>query len=476
MSWDGLIPLSVDLFFLGGMLLLFIVDLAIPKLGRAAGYIAALVLAATFIASFYLPSEGEALLSTYQGGAWPLFFKRLFLVGGFLTVLGGIDFVATRYTYRQAEYYLLLMASIWGMMLLPGARELILLLVCFELMGLPLYFLAAFGKNDTVNGEASTSPEAGLKLYLVGAVSTTVTLLGISLLYGMAGSTHIAALAQAPLEPLLLLGMALVIAGMGYKIGVAPFHMWVADTYEGAGTPFVAFLSVAPKAAGFAALIAIFIGAFQEKTVFWVPAIVALSAFTLVVGNLLALAQTNIKRMLAFSGVGQIGYMLMGLACANELGMGMLLFYLAGYVVTNIGAFMIVEALARSGGDDSISSFNGLGQRSPWLGLAMLLFVLSLAGIPFVVGFWAKLYVFMAAWNSGLEWLVIAGAAIAVLGLFYYLQVARAIYMKPAASDAPIKTGMSLAFTIVICLAAVVGMGAYPEPFLNAVRVAVAGF
>lgn len=476
MSLEGLQPLSVDLFFCAGIFLVFLVDLVFPRAGKALGVLTLTVMLATLLASFFLPTDGKALLATYEGGPWVLVFKRILLVAGGLSVLGGLDFVAERYPKRQGEYYLLLMVSLLGMMILPGARELILLLVAFELMSLPLYALASFGKVDSYDESENNSAEAGLKLFIVGAVSTVFTTLGIAMLYGMAGSTLVSALATMPTEPLALLGMVFVIGGMAYKIGTAPFHMWVPDTYEGAGTPFVGFLSVAPKLAGFAALITIFVGALGERTVLWVPIVMALSILTMVVGNLLALAQNNIKRLLAFSGVGQVGYMLMGLACADSLGLGMVVFYGAGYVVTNIGAFMVVQALAQNGGNDSVQSFDGLARRSPYLGLAMLLFLLSLAGIPFVVGFWAKLYVFMAAWQAGLFWLVLLGAALAVLGLFYYLQIARAMYMKPASDESTIKTGLPLGLGIALCLAAVVGMGLVPGPFVEVAKHAAAGF
>jgi NADH-quinone oxidoreductase subunit N len=204
--------------------------------------------------------------------------------------------------------------------------------------------------------------------------------------------------------------------------------------------------------------------------------IAALSLVTILVGNLLALPQRNVKRLLAFSGVAQIGYMLMAFASASTEGLGVLLFYAAGYTVTNMGAFLIVQALAAAGGDDSIDSFDGLSQRSPGLALSMLLFLLSLAGIPFVVGFWGKLYVFIAAWHAGLGWLVVVGAVLAVVALFYYLQIARAMYIQPARERRPIALSRSLKLAIAICTAFVVGMGAWPNPFVVATSEAARHF
>jgi NADH-quinone oxidoreductase subunit N len=467
MSWEQFSPLSLDLLLAGGILLLLAIDMIFPRLGRANAALTALILAGVLGASFVVDTRGSAIGGTYVGGAWPLLFKRIFLGAGIIATLGSAAHVERHYPRRQGEYYLLLLFSLLGMTLLAGTQDLILLLVCFELMSLPLAILSAFDKNDRENGEQRT-PEGALKFYLVGITSTAMTLLGISLLFGMAQTTNIGQLGASLPTPLSTLGMMLVLAGLGFKIGVVPFHMWVPDTYQGSGTPFVSLLSVAPKIAGFAVFALLFLEGLGSWSREWLPAIAALSLVTIVVGNLLALPQRNVKRLLAFSGVAQIGYMLMAFASASVEGLGVLLFYAAGYTVTNMGAFLIVQAIAASGGDDSIESFDGLSQRAPGLALAMLLFLLSLAGIPFVVGFWGKLYVFIAAWHAGLAGLVVVGAVLAVVALFYYLQVARAMYILPPREGRPIAVSRSLKLAIAICTVFVVGMGAFPNPFVTA--------
>jgi NADH-quinone oxidoreductase subunit N len=467
MSWDQLSPLSLDMLLAGGILLLLLVDMIFPRLGRGNAKLTAAMLAAVFAASFTLDTGGSAIGGAYVGGAWPLLFKRIFLIAGIIATLGSSAHVERCYPYRQGEYYLLLLFSLLGMTLLAGAQDLILLLVCFELMSLPLAVLAAFDKNDSDRGQPRT-PEGALKFYLVGVTSTAITLLGISLVFGMAQTTNIAELGAAASTPLSTLGMLLVISGLGFKIGVVPFHMWVPDTYQNSGTPFVSLLSVAPKLAGFAVFSLLFLQGLGGWSHDWVPLIVALSLVTILAGNLLALPQTNVKRLLAFSGVAQIGYMLMAFASNSSEGLGVLLFYAAGYTVTNMGAFLVVQAVAAAGGDDSIDSFDGLSQRAPGLALSMLLFLLSLAGIPFVVGFWGKLYVFIAAWHAGLGWLVVVGAVLAVVALYYYLQVARAMYINPAREQRHIAISGSLKLAIIICIAFVVGMGAWPSPFVEA--------
>ncbi len=477
-------PIQLDLLLAAGCLLVFIADLIIGESpSRAIGYLTATILAGVFATSFTLDTSGTAFSGAYVGGAWPLFFKRVFLVGAFLATLGSIDHVAERQPRRQGEYYLLVLFSVLGMTLLPGARDLILLIVCFELMGIPLYILASYAKADHAVGRGRNGPEAAIKLYLIGATSTAITLFGMSLVVGLAGSTSIDVLAQTEASPLFGLGVLMVIAGMGFKIGVAPFHMWVPDTYEGAPTPFVAFLSVAPKGAGFAALFTLLHAGFGAHATTWTPVLVGLTIATLVVGNLLALPQTNIKRLLAFSGVAQVGYMLMAFLDGSAFSGGMVLFYLAAYTVTNIGAFLVVEAVAASsgpsgehGGDDQIVELDGLYRRSPAMAFAMVLFLLSLAGIPFVAGFWAKLYVFMAAWQAGHIWLVLLGSLLAVVALFYYLQVVRAMYMNEPRVDARVRVEPAVAVAIGLCLFGVVAMGVVPGVFLEAARAAADAF
>jgi NADH-quinone oxidoreductase subunit N len=242
--------------------------------------------------------------------------------------------------------------------------------------------------------------------------------------------------------------------------------MWIPDTYEGAPTPVVTFISVAPKAAGLAILAQLLMTHYGSLLRISFALLVILTVVTIVAGNILALNKDNIKRLFGYSGVAHMGFFIMALVSPPD-GIAMMLFYTIGYMFTNIGAFLIIHAVKENGGDDSLTSFDGLTQRSGWLGMAMLLFLLSLAGIPFVVGFWAKLYVFMAAWSAKLYWLVILGAIMSVVGLFYYLRIARAMFMNPPIETSPVEADGPTACAIFICLIFVVGMGAMPRPFLN---------
>src|SRR6266511_4942691 len=334
-----------------------------------------------------------------------------------------------------------MLASLLGMFVLASARELILLFVAFELMSIPLYVISGFRKRE---GEAV---EAALKFFLIGTVSSAFIVYGLSFVYGVARTTDLSAVATALQDghPLLVLGMVLTLGGLGFKIAAFPFHMWVPDTYEAASTPFVAWLSVAPKAAGFVGLFRVYFDGMGSEAGLWGPMAAGLAALTIVGGNLMALPQRNTKRLLAYSGIAHIGYMLVGFAAASAAGTAMVLFYLVAYVFGNMGAFLMVEAVARSEGSEHVSAFRGLAQRSPLLALAMLLFLLSLGGIPFVVGFWAKLYVFWAAAQQGLYWLVLLGAVLTVVALFYYLLVAKAMYIEAPSTTTRVRLEPALA-------------------------------
>ncbi len=467
-------PLLLDLALFGLALLVFAADLVMPAVERRGlGHIACAGLVLILAASFVVDVRGEAFGGAFVADDLALWFKRTFLAAGALTVLVSVDPVEERFARRQGEYHLMLLFSLLGMSLLASARELMLLVVAFELMSLPLYVLAAYDKTERAGTEAA------LKLFLVGATSIAITLYGLSLVYGATGTTmipQIAGHAAAGASPLLVVGLFATLAGMGFKIGAVPFHMWVPDTYQGAFTPFVGFLSVAPKAAGFAALIRLYSEGFAPLAERYAAVLFVLCALTLVVGNLLALPQDNVKRLLAYSGVAQIGYMLLGLVAHTGEGLGMLGFYVLTYVFTNIGAFAVVAAVGKATGSDDIGAYRGLARRNPALAFAMLLFLLSLGGIPFVAGFWAKLGVFIAAWNAGHGALVLLGALFAVVGVFYYLRLARSIYLEdPEPGASAVRVPAAQAIALGICAAAIVVIGVYPRPLVDAALAAGSG-
>ena len=463
--------LALELGVAALALIVFLLGLGGRERGsREAGLVTAVGLAGLFGLSLVIDARGPLFDGAFIVDGLAVFLKQVFLLATLLAVVGGLarrDGVERR---RGLEYHVLVLTALLGMMVLASARELVLLFVAFELMSIPLYVLAGFVKRD------ARAVEASLKFFLVGSLSTAFLAYGLSFVYGVAGSTRLDVVARAvgAGDPLLILGLALVLGGVGFKIAAFPFHMWVPDTYEAAATPFVAWLSVAPKAAGFAVLLRIFVERAGPAAGLWAGAAALLGALTIVAGNVLAIPQTDAKRLLAYSGIAHIGYMLLGVAALSTEGVAMLLFYLVAYLFSNMGAFMVVEAVAEAEGTSALRAFRGLAQRSPALGLAMLLFLLSLAGIPFVVGFWAKLYILWAAAQAGLYGLVLLAAVMTVVALFYYLQVAKQMYIDAPARPTPVPVATPLVLVLVVSAAAVVLLGLYPGPLLDAAMRAAA--
>ncbi len=453
-------------FGLGALLLVvFVVNLLLTGDDRRpVAWLATLGTLVLAILAFVTPPSGAALGGMFVQDGLAVFAKRLFLAATFIGLLGGLSQPSTAYIRRAGEYHLLVLSSLLGMLVLASSRDLILIFVAFELMSIPLYVLAGFAKRD---GRAI---EASLKFFLVGSVSSAIMAYGLSFVYGAAGTTELGRIAREGIaaNPLLLLGFLLAFAGFAFKIAAFPFHMWVPDTYQAAGTPFVAWLSVTPKAAGFVALFRVYFEGVGDRVVFWVPVFAALATITIIAGNLMALPQQNAKRLFAYSGIAHIGYMLVGLAAASSAGTAMVLFYLVAYVFGNMGAFLVIEAVSRSEGSEQLSAFRGLAQRSPVLSLAMLLFLLSLGGIPFVAGFWAKLYVFWAAAEQGLYWLVLIGAVLTVVALFYYLMVAKQMYILAPVRQERVHLAPALALSVILCVIGIVVLGVYPKPLVMA--------
>ena len=437
---------------------------------RVIGWISLVGLLVVFALIFFARDGATLFSGSFVNDGLAIFSKKLFVASAALSVLASLTVRQGSLARRAAEYHFVLLTSVLGMLVLASARELILLFVSFELMSIPLYVLTGFVKRD------DAAPEAALKFFLVGTASSAVIVYGISFIFGVDGSTELAAIpaALSTGDSMMLLGMTLLLAGLGFKIAAFPFHMWAPDTYEAASTPFVAWLAVAPKAAGFIAIIRLYVEGVGAAALVWMPVVAAVAGMTIITGNLMAIPQHNIKRLLAYSGIAHIGYMLVGLAALTANGIAMVLFYLIAYLFGNMGAFFVVEAVARSENSEEIDAYKGLAQRSPLLALAMLVFLLSLGGIPFVAGFWAKLYVFLAAIDRGMYGLVFLGAVLTVVALYYYLLVARRMYIEEPVRTGRIKVSPLLGLAILICIVGVVGIGAWPGPWVTATQRAAA--
>jgi NADH-quinone oxidoreductase subunit N len=458
---------EISLLVLAGLILL--VD-AVWRNGarRALGWVTAAGLAIILVLTF-LFSWPDASQSLIFGGMlrhdWPAFtFKILLLFSAVVTALLSIGM---KQLGERGEYYALLVITVMGMNLMASAADLVMLYLAIETTSIPLYVLAGFLKGD------DKSTESGLKYFLFGAMASTVMLYGFSLIYGFSGETNLYSLAASvqaqQISPWLIGGAALlVIAGFAFKISAVPFHFWAPDVYEGAPTPITAYISTASKAAGFAVLVRVMLAVFPAVEAYWTAILSAMAVVTMTLGNLLALAQTNIKRLLAYSSIAHAGYILIGVVAISSLGVASALLYLIAYVLTNLVAFTVVILFARSAGSEEIADYAGLSRRSPWLGLSLLVAFLSLAGMPPFAGFIAKVYVFAAAVQSGLIWLAFVGVINAIIGLYYYLTVLKVVYLyRSEDEDKRIVVPGAHAFALISCVIAVLVIGVLSGPWLD---------
>jgi NADH-quinone oxidoreductase subunit N len=453
--------------------LVIFVNLIRPDGARRASLFVALagIVAAAAVTVSLVGQNAIAFYGTLVVDDYAIFFKLAFLLAAALVALSAVPFLE-RDPGREGEFYALMMLSTTGMMLMAGTRELISIYLALELTSISLYILAGVAKRDR------KSSEAALKYLLLGALASAVLLYGMALLYGLSGTTELAGIAEAVAlgtSPALLLAMALVAAGFGFKIAAVPFQMWAPDVYEGAPTPVTAFLSVASKAAGFAVLIRVFTIAFGDIQLQWTALFAILAALTMIVGNVVAVVQRNIKRMLAYSSIGHAGYILLGVAAATISGLSSVLFYLLAYTVTNIAAFTVVVICSRAVPDDSIEGYAGLHRRSPFLSLAMAASLLSLAGLPPMVGFFAKLYIFAAAYQAGLWWLVVLGLLMSAVSLYYYTYVIRQMYLVAPTDESPIRFSAPAFVSLSVAVVAVFALGILSNPFFAFAETAVGG-
>jgi NADH-quinone oxidoreductase subunit N len=395
---------------------------------RNAGWLTAGGLFIIMIVSllFGRPAEPTSTLGGMIRFDWlGFFFKMLFMFAGAATALLLMDHERAG---RRGESYLLLLASLLGMNLMAVSSDLVMLYLAIETASIPLYILAGFLLND----ERST--EAGFKYFLFGTLASTIMLYGFSLLFGFSGTTNLYEIAgvftTGNISPLVAFGvLALVTVGLGFKAAIVPFHFWAPDVYQGSPTPVAGYLSTASKAAGFAVVVRLFFVALPDFASSWTLILAALAAITMTVGNLLALPQTNIKRLLAYSSIAHAGYVLIGVVAFSQLGAASVIFYLAAYIATNLLAFGIVMAFSRITGLDDITDYAGLSRRNPFMALMMLAAFLSLAGMPPFGGFVAKIFVFAAGVQANYTWLVVVGIINSIIGVYYYLNVMKYVYL-----------------------------------------------
>jgi NADH-quinone oxidoreductase subunit N len=458
------------------LLFAIVVDLALPKSRRgdavamvaAVGYVAAL---ATAFYRWNYGNGGPAYSGYASGDKFSLFFEMLFAVLGILTLAVSNPYLQRR-RFVAGEFHVLILAAVIGMMVLASATSLVTAFLGLELLSIALYIVCGYARGET------QSQEAAAKYLLVGGFASAFVLYGMALVYGGAGTTLIPDIAttlgaSSSGNPLILLGIVLMGVGFAFKISAAPFHMWTPDVYQGAPIPVTAFMSVGTKAAGFAMIIRIFAGGLPHLAPEWQVLLAFVAATSMIVGNLMAIAQSSLKRLLAYSGIAQAGYVLIGVIAGGQSGLAAVLFYLFVYMFMNFGAFAVVTMLAGPEGDrDRLSDLDGLHRRSPLMAILMTVFMLSLAGFPPFVGFFGKLFLFTAGVSAGYTWLVVLAVLMSVVSVYYYVRVLIPVWSSSTRTD---KLESSVSSTMAIALSGGLSLvlGLYPTTVLIASQLGV---
>lgn len=472
---DFISGLYVEIFMALLGLVVLALGLSLPEKGKnLVGSITILGLVFILVFAWQNYSLNEVLFQgIYQADVFANFFKLLFLVAGILVMLASSTYIK-RFQNRSSEFYSFMIFATLGMMILAAAGDFITLYVGLELMTVSFYILTAYLLNDQL------SSEAGLKYLVLGAVSSAILLFGMSLIFGLTGTTVLSdIITKITFQPALVAGIILLIAGFAFKISIIPFHMWSPDIYQGAPIPVTTFLAVGSKAAGLAAMVRVFITAFPGISASgfnWGLILSLLAALTIIAGNLMALPQTNMKRLLAYSSIAQAGYMLVGLVAANAYGLEGILFYAMLYVFSNAGAFAVATVVEVDTGSTEIQAMAGLGRRSPFLAAIMTVCLLSLAGIPPMAGFVGKLYLFTGVVQEGYLWLAFIGLIMSMVSAYYYLNVAKVMYADTGDRTDGVEMTVPVRVALWICLLGTLLIGVYPAPLSEMVQQAVGIF
>jgi NADH-quinone oxidoreductase subunit N len=475
--------ISLEMIVVGLGLLLMLVELSVPSTQRRiAGFAAIAVLGVLLLASFAgiggLGVTGNAFNNSFVSDGLALFFKRFFIVAAMLVL-----FIAVEFSDRiaaAAEYYSLIMFALAGMLFAASANDFAMLFVSIELITITFYVLVSFQRGR------QASLEAGVKYLILGALSSAFMIFGIALIWGTTGElnfTKLAAVAtQYAGDKIFLLGVLLVLVGIGFKIAAFPFQIWAPDVYQGAPTPTTAFLAIGSKAAGFVLLLRVLFTAVPSVTMQWEKLLIVISAITILYGNLCALPQRNIKRLLGYSSISHAGYLLLGVAALNASGQSAILYYLAGYLFTVLAAFLVIALVLRHLETEDVSGLAGLNQRSPLLAATMTISMVSLAGIPPLAGFFGKFLLLKSVVEAaqttghhGYYWLVFIALAGVVISLYYYFNVVRAIYWSREAKElTPIQVSAPAMIAAWICIAGIFWLGLFPNAVLNLTATAAA--
>jgi NADH-quinone oxidoreductase subunit N len=455
----------------GFLLFAIVTDLALPKTRRgdavamvaATGFVYSL---ATAVYRWNYAENGPAYNNFATGDKFALFFEILFAVLGILTVAVSHQYLKRR-GMLEGEFHILIIAAVIGMMVVASATSLVTVFLGLELLSIALYIACGFARGET------RSQEAAAKYLLVGGFASAFVVYGMALIYGGAGTTVIPEIAtrleaSASGNPLILLGIVLMGVGFAFKVSAAPFHMWTPDVYQGAPIAVTAFMSVGTKAAAFAMIVRVFAGGLPHLAPEWQALLAFVAATSMIVGNLMAITQSSLKRLLAYSGIAQAGYVLIGVVAGGQDGLAAVLFYLFVYMFMNFGAFAVVTLLAGPDGDrDRLSDLNGLYRRSPLMAILMTVFMLSLAGFPPFAGFFGKLFLFTAGVSAGYTWLVVLAVLMSVVSVYYYVRVLIPVWSTSTRTD-KLESTVSSRLAIALSGAASLALGLYPTTLLLA--------
>ena len=462
-SFDDFLYIAPELVLTAGALATLVADVLLPRRsGTALAWVTLLVIGATLASLVpFVGTHHEVARGLIAVDQFALFFKVLFLGAAAITVLMSVRYLEIE-SASPGEYYFLILCATLGMMIMAGGIDLITIFIGLETMAVSFYILAGFIKPS------QRSNEAAVKYFLLGAFSLGILLYGMSLMYGLSGTTKLREMMPVFVgqehDPRLILAVILVAAGVGFKIAAVPFHMWAPDVYEGAPTPVTAFLSVGSKAASFAMLLRIFLEGLPSMHGSWQILFEVLAIVTMTVGNLAALTQTNLKRMLAYSSIAHAGYLLIGVVVFTTRGVAAMLIYLLIYSFMQLGAFAVIVLMRRHDVvGDELKDFSGLHFRHPFAAFAMLLFMLSLGGIPPTAGFMGKFWLFSAAIDAHYYWLAVIAVLNSAVSIYYYIRIVVFMYLKKETIGSAPTSSPSLTIALAVAVAATIVLGVYPR-------------
>ncbi len=458
------LPAIPEIFVLSMACIILLLDLFVSDKGRIITYLlslATLAIAAVLTISLHTTEAVYTFSGTYVADPMSDLLKVFIYLTSAGVIIYSREYLAERSQFK-GEFYVLTLFAVLGMMIMVSAHSFLTIYLGLELLSLCLYAMVA------MNRDSKASTEAAMKYFVLGALASGLLLYGMSMLYGMTGSLDIAEVGKGVIEAdhndiVLIFGLVFVIIGLAFKLGAVPFHMWIPDVYHGAQTPVTIFIGTAPKIAAFAMTFRLLVEGMSGLHVHWQEMLIILAVLSLAIGNIIAIAQANIKRMLAYSTISHVGFILLGIMAGTQFGYQAAMFYVIAYAIMGLGGFGMIILLSRNGFEaDKLDDFKGLNERSPWFAFMMMILMFSMAGVPPTLGFYAKLAVLEAVVNIGMVWLAVVAVIFSIIGAFYYLRVVKVMYFDKAEDTQPITAGSDLKVVLSLNSLAVLALGIFP--------------